>query len=674
MNTSNAIFLSYASQDAGTARRICDELRSAGLEIWFDQSELRGGDAWDASIRRQIKECSLFVPIISEATNSRSEGYFRLEWKLAVDRSHLMADDQLFFMPVVIHDVSEPTARVPDAFRARQWSRLNDDRSMSAFAERVGKLLAGNRVPSTNTLQATPALATSTPLPHIPESTARSMSSHNRTLRAMSSYKPVLLILTAIILVAGVFFVVQHFSSANNKAIESIAVMPFINDSGNTEFDYLSDGMTETLIGTLSQLPKLSVKSRSSVFRYKGKDINSQTIGKELGVQAVLNGRLVQRGDDITLNLELVEVQKENVIWSKPYNRKKADLVTLQTEIARDVSSELKTKLSGADSAKVSKTYTANPEAYQLYLKGRFFWNKRNPESLKQAAELFKQAIEKDPSYALAYAGLADTYVLYPAYYVVSGPESYPKAKAAALQALALDDSLAQAHTTLAYYLFVFESNWESGEREIRRAIALDPNYATAHHWYGIGLAARKRFDEALAELKIAESLDPLSPIIGTNLGDAHYYARRYDEAIVQYRRVLVLNGNFGYTHNKLGQALHAKKMYPEAIAEFRKAISLQSPSNPLLAISLLKSGQRDEPVKLLNELKLASAQRYIPSYYIAIVVLALGDKEEAFAWLDKAMADHSESTSLFAVDPYLDDLRADPRFKAMLKRLNLPE
>ena len=674
MNTSNAIFLSYASQDAGAARRICDELRSAGLEIWFDQSELRGGDAWDASIRRQIKECSLFVPIISANTQAREEGYFRLEWKLAVDRSYLMVDDKTFFMPVVIDDTLETSARVPDAFRARQWSRLNDDRSMSAFAERVGKLLAGNSVPSTNTPQATPALATSTPLPHIPESTARSMSSHNRTLRAMSSYKPVLLILTAIILVAGVFFVVQHFSSANNKAIESIAVMPFVNDSGNAEFDYLSDGMTETLIGSLSQLPKLSVKARSSVFRYKGKDINSQTIGKELGVQAVLNGRLVQRGDDITLNLELVEVQKENVIWSKPYNRKKVDLVTLQTEIARDVSSELKTKLSGADSAKVSKTYTANPEAYQLYLKGRFFWNKRNPESLKQAAELFKQAIEKDPSYALAYAGLADTYVLFSAYGIATGLESFPKAKAAAMQALALDDSLAQAHTVLAYYLFVFESNWDGAEKEFRRAIALDPNYATAHHWYGLDLATRKRFEESMAELRIAESLDPLSPIIGSSLGLSLYYARRYDDAIAQYQRVLALNESFDNAYFTVGRSLHFKKMYTEAIAAFRKAISFQSRVKPFLAISLLKSGQRDEAVKMLNELKRASAQRYIPGNSIAIVALALGDKEEALAWLEKDMADHSEATSEYAVDPYLDDLRDEPRFKAMLKRLNLPE
>ena len=685
-----AIFLSYASQDADAAHRICDALRAAGLEVWFDQSELRGGDSWDASIRKQIKDCALFVPIISANTNARSEGYFRLEWKLAVDRSHLMADDQLFFMPVMIDDVAEPVARVPDAFRARQWSRLTDDKSTAVFAERVDKLLTGSDSMSKNSPNYTPVLAIETKLIRSPDRAKRPTgTSDGRTpgsvsnetpprnaLRSLTGYKTTFLIAAIIAAVVTVaFFIVQHFASANNtKPIESIAVMPFVNDSGNAEFEYLSDGMTDTLIGTLSQLPKLSVKARSSVFRYKGKDLNSQTIGKELGVQAVLNGRLVQRGDDITLHLELVEVQKENVIWSKPYNRKKADLVTLQTEIARDVSSELKTKLSGSDIAKVGKTYTANPEAYQLYLKGRFLWNKRTAESLLAAEKLFKQAIENDPGYALAYSGLADTYLVFPTYYVESGLESFPKAKTAAMQALALDESLAPAHATLASYLNEFESNWESAEKEYRRAIALDPNYATARQWYGEGLSVIKRFDESLTEFRIAESLDPLSPVIGTGLGTTHYYARRYDEAIAQYQRVLALNDKFGFAHRRLGMALHAKKMYPEAIAEFHKAISLDNRAEPFLAIALLKSGQHDEAVKILSELKRASTKRYIPGYAIAIVVLARGDKEEALALLEKDIAEHSVARKWYAVEPYLDDLRSEPRFKAMLKRLNLPE
>ena len=700
-----AIFLSYASQDADAARRICEALRSAGLEIWFDQSELRGGDAWDASIRKQIKECALFVPLISDNTNAREEGYFRLEWKLAVDRSHLMADDKTFFVPVILGDTPEPTARVPDAFRTRQWSRLNDDQAIAAFAIRVAKLVAGRASPSINARNAAPVLAVEYAVeasptrspdgaafspgmlkaggtsgaggnPGIVANQATPRITPEKASGSMTGYKTALLIAAAIATVAtAAFFIVQYFASANNtKPIESIAVMPFVNASGNAEFEYLSDGMTETLIGTLSQLPKLSVKARSSVFRYKGKDTNPQTIGRELSVQAVLNGRLVQRGDDIALSLELVEVQKENVIWSEQYNRKKADLVTLQTEIARDVSGKLKTKLSGADSAKVAKIYTANPEAYQLYLKGRFFWNKRTAESLLQAEALFKQAIEKDPGYALAYSGLAETYALFSAYRVMSGLESYPKAKAAALRALELDDSLAEAHAALAIYLGDFERNRTEAEKQYRRAIELNPKYATAHHWYGMSLGIVKRFDEALVELKIAESLDPLSPIIGTNLGDTLYYARRFDEAIAQYQRVLRLNENFGYAHGQLGKVLHVKKMFPEAIAAFRKAIQLQSPKEAQLAISLLKIGQRDQAVNLLDELKRASVTRYVPRYNIAIVALALGDKEDALAWLEKDMADQSPTSSEFAVDPYLDELHNEPRFKAMLKQLNLPE
>jgi TolB-like protein len=261
--------------------------------------------------------------------------------------------------------------------------------------------------------------------------------------------------ISVVVLVAGITAFAVYLRGRNsNAAINSIAVMPFVNEGGNAELEYVSDGMTDTLISTLSQLPNLSVKARSSVFRYKGKQTSPQTMGKELNVQAILNGRVSQRGDQLVLTLELVDTQTENAIWSEQYNRKQADLVTLQSEIARDVSSKLKTKLSGTDEAKLAKTYTANPEAYQLYLKGKFFWNKRTGESLKQAAELYRQAAEKDPNYALAYSGLAETYVLFSSYDVAPANDSMPQAKAAALRALEIDDSLAEAPTALGFYLF----------------------------------------------------------------------------------------------------------------------------------------------------------------------------------------------------------------------------
>ncbi len=482
-----------------------------------------------------------------------------------------------------------------------------------------------------------------------------------------------LLVLAVIVL--GGFFGYRYVTPA--KQIESIAVMPFVNDSGNTDGEYLSDGMTETLINSLSQVPNLNVKARASVFRYKGKEIDPKKVASELGVQAILTGRVVQRGDQLTLSVELIDGLTENTIWGNKYERKASDLVAMQSEVARDVSGKLKSKLSGADAAKVEKTYTANPEAYQLYLKGRFAWNRRTIESLKQAAEFFKQAIEKDPNYALAYAGLAETYALFSQYNVASSKDSMPQAKAAALRALELDDSLAAPHAALQAYFTFYEFDRVAGEKEIRRAIELDPNYATAYHWLGGDvLYPTKRFDEAIAALRRAEELDPLSPIIGTNLGDVLLYAGRYDEAIVQYQRVLSLDPNFANAFSGLGLTHWQKGMKPEAIAEMRKYVELSGSSigKGDLGFFLARSGQRDEAVKLLAELKQASSQRYVPGTAIALIHLGLGEKEEALDLLEKEIDDRGPYSTYYAVMPELDDLRTEPRFKAMLKRLNLPE
>ena len=459
-------------------------------------------------------------------------------------------------------------------------------------------------------------------------------------------------------------------------AIESIAVMPFVNESGNADVEYLSDGMTETLINSLSQIPNLRVKARSSVFRYKGREIDPKKIAAELNVQAILTGRVVQRGDQLTLNLELIDSQTENVLWGNIYERKFSELVALQSEIARDVSNKLKTKLSGADAAKVEKNYTANAEAYQLYLRGKFSWNKRTSESLKQAAELYRQAIEKDPNYALAYSGLAETYVLFSSYDVAPADDSMPQAKAAALRALAIDDSLAEAHNALGFYLSNYEWDRDGSEKEYRRAIELKPSYATAHHWLGADLVNVKRFDDSLLELRRAEELDPLSPIIGTNLGDTLVFARRYDEAIAQYKRTLVLNPNFASAHRGLGWAYGSRGMYPEAIAETRTAIELniRSSAKGYLGLWLARSGKREDAGQLLNELKQESARNYVQPYTFALIYIGLGSKEEALNWLEKQMSGHAETANQYAVAPELDELRSEPRFKAMLKRMNLPE
>ncbi len=474
----------------------------------------------------------------------------------------------------------------------------------------------------------------------------------------------------AAIVLAG-FYGYRYFAPTNQ--IESIAVMPFVNESGNADVEYLSDGMTETLIKSLSNLPNLNVKPRSSVFRYKGKDTDLPTIAKELNVQAILTGRVVQRSDQVTLSLELVDVSRDSVIWSEQYNRKQSDLVALQSEIARDVSAKLKSKLSGTDAAKIEKKYTENAEAYQLYLKGRYQWNKRTSESLKQAVEFFNQAVEKDPNYALAYSGLAESYTLFGNYSVAPQLDAMPKAKAAALRAIELDDSLAETRVALGIYYANFAWNQPAAENEFRRAIALNPNYATAHQQFAIEcLTAMGRLDEAVAEGKRAEELDPLSPIIGADLGQILARARRFDESIAQLNKVIALEQNFWVAYWYLGQAYHGKGQYAEAVAAYRKSLTLNNNSfiKALLIRSLARTGERGEAVNLLAELQAESARRYVSSSAFAIAYEALGEKDKAFTFLEKEVAERASRPPLFAISPIWDDLRDDPRFAAVIVKV----
>src|SRR5438128_2085569 len=344
------------------------------------------------------------------------------------------------------------------------------------------------------------ATAPTTVLPaQPPSSTTRELKPKRRPVLIAG-----VLLISAAVAVAGYFYLTRK----DKAAIQSIAVMPFVNASGNADVEYLSDGMTETLIKSLSQLPNLAVKSRSTVFYYKGKETSPKKIGEELNVQAVLLGRVVQRGDDLKLNLELVNTNTQDVIWSEQYNRKQSDLVSLQSEIAKDVSTKLKSKLSGADEAKVAKTSTANPEAYQAYLKGRYYWNRRTAENLKKAIEQFKAATDRDPNYALAYAGLADCYVLLNEYAGTPTSESLPQAKAYAERALSLDEQLSEPHATLG----AIDDNWwqwSEAEREFKRAIEINPNYATTYHWYSDLLRILGQFDEAALIAKRAHEIDP---------------------------------------------------------------------------------------------------------------------------------------------------------------------
>lgn len=474
-----------------------------------------------------------------------------------------------------------------------------------------------------------------------------------------------------VIVAASAYF---YLSRGKSSAVKnSIAVLPFVNVSGDPNMEYLSDGICESLINSLSQLPNLSVKARSTVFRYKGQQTDPQKVGTELGVQAILNGRVVERGDDLTLSLELVDAKTGDQIWGEQYQRSRSDLLTLQNEIARDVSGKLRVKLSGADERKLTKNYTDDNEAYQLYLQGRYHWNKRTEAEIKKSIEYFNQAIARDPNYALAYAGLAESYVVLPEYSHTPPTETFPKAKAAAQKALELDNTLGEALLTLA--VDKQDHDPAGAESDFQKAIALDPNNPTAHQWYGEFLGQEGRMDESIAEMRRAQALDPLSLIINKQLGTALLFARRYDESIAQEKKVLEMDANFAPAYRDLGWCYTKKGMYDEAIPAFQKAIALangDASKPPGLAYALAKAGRRDEAQKILTEMKERQRSEHVDAGDFAIIHAALGEKEAAFADLEKAYQEHSPWMAYLKIDPSLDDLRDDPRFQDLVRRVGL--
>jgi eukaryotic-like serine/threonine-protein kinase len=515
----------------------------------------------------------------------------------------------------------------------------------------------------------------------------RTTSSAEYIVTSIKQNKKATAVVLAILLVgcAGLYFLVRpsappkqadETGAAQPKAISSLAVLPFANASHDPDAEFLSDGISESLINSLSQLSGLKVMARTTAFRYKGNDADPQAVGRELKVDAVLTGKITWQGDSLIVQADLINAADGSQMWGERYSRKVSGILAVQDEIARQISERLRLKLTGREEKLLAKKYTENTDAYQLYLKGRFQWNRRTGESLKNAVEFYKRAIELDPNYALAYVGLAECYVLFEVFSVAPARESMPQAKAAVEKALELDDSLAEAHAALGYYLTLFAWDKPAAEREFRRAIELNPNYPTAHHWYGSVLAAMGRFDESIAEGKRAEELDPLSPIISTDVGVNLFYARRFDEAIAQFKHALTLDTNFYFMHSSLGIAYDAKGMYAEAISAFRKAIELGNDpwDVAFLARSLARAGQRAEAVKLLGQLKAESARRYVSKFSIALIYAALGDKDQAIAWLEKDFAERTFSPPFYAVDPMLDDLRSDPRFADLVRRAASPQ
>jgi serine/threonine-protein kinase len=464
--------------------------------------------------------------------------------------------------------------------------------------------------------------------------------------------------------------------------IGSVAVMPFENATGNPDIEYLSDGLTEGLINSLSRLPDLAVKARSSVFRYKGKGTDVQQVGKELAVQAVLNGRLQQRGDVLLLNIELVDAGTGNQIWGENYERKVEELSLLENEITRGVALGLRERLSGADALRLSKQNAADPEALPLYLRGRFYWNRRTVPDIERSIDYFQSAIAKDPAYAPAYAGLADAYVVLPAYQPSASHDVYPKARSAAQKALQIDDSLAEAHATLGVVLHEYDWKFTESEEEFKRALDLNPNYATAHHWYAELLLDLGRYDEAVAEIKVAQSLDPLSLIINTAVGTLLTASGKHEEAIVQLQNAIEMDANFARAHLRLAFAYEDLDRFADAAVEYEKH-SIAS-GRPIADAAAEATQLKDAANRLgpegywrkLIEIGEKRSEQQTPDAPIPVAQAAryarIGQRENAISILEKAYEQRGPGVlrlNLRAFDP----IRSDPRFQRVREKIGLP-
>ena len=489
-------------------------------------------------------------------------------------------------------------------------------------------------------------------------------------------------VIVAAAISVSLFFLGRYTSSKQSEGPaspeKSIAVLPFDNLSRDQENAYFAEGIQDEILSRLAKIADLKVISRTSTQKYKSTPDNLREIAKQLGVSNILEGSVQKVADQVRVSVQLINATSDAHLWAEIYDRKLTDIFAVESDIAKTIAETLRAKLTGSEEQMMSMKPTENTQAYELYLKGRFFWNKRTGADLRKAIEYFNQAIAKDPNYALAYAGLADSYLLLSAFGAASPSDSLPQAKAAAKRALEIDDTSAEAHTSLGQILLFYDFDFAGSTREFKRAITLNPNYATAHHWYGSGPpTCLGEFDRGIAELKRAQQLDPLSLIINADLGGAFVAARHYDEAITQLRKTIEMDPRFYFAHWNLGEALELKGQLPEAIAEYKKAAELDEDPFVLALVGQAdaKLGQRDEAIKILSQLERLATKRYVANYSFAIMHMALGEKAKAIDWLERAYRDRSGPEIVgIKVDPMLDPLHGDPRFEALVQKVLAPK
>jgi TolB-like protein/tetratricopeptide (TPR) repeat protein len=678
---SHAVFLSYASQDAEAAQRICEALRAAGIEVWFDQSALRGGDVWDQTIRKQIKTCALFIAVISRHTHERDEGYFRLEWKLAVDRCHLMAADRAFLLPVVIDDTRDDDERVPERFREVQWTQLPGGVAPATFVERVRRLMSGelSQEPTGTASEAVRVSAAPTT---------------RKPLQVSWRSKAALLAMIAVVVVALGYLVANRLvlskrgaevgavpgsaaqsapSTAFNPPPHSIAVLPFVNLSGDASQDYFSDGLTEELLNSLADIDGLQVAARTSSFSFK-EHPDIATVAHKLNVAAVLEGSVRRSANTIRITAQLINAVTGFHLWSKTYDRDLGDVLKLQTEIATAVASALKVTLLGDVAAKVELGGTRNPAAFDAYLRGaKAYSSFRDAKDLSAAIAAYTEAIRLDPHYAVAFAARSIALSIYAGYeeHVLAAiREGFAKAQADPHQALELAPELAEAHLALASVAENGALDFRKASESYERALALAPGSARVLRQSGYFAVSMGHFDTGLAALRRAVVLDPLALDSHSFLAQGLLLARRYEEAVAAFTDLISLAPDFtggyavrGFAYWGLGDLERAR-----ASCEVKPDYST---SQQCLAMIYEKLGRHTDAQAELAKLKAQDGDA--DAYQYAEIYAQWGNLPKALEWLETALRLRDPGLVSLKTDPLMDPLRKEARFQAIVRELKFP-
>jgi TolB-like protein/Tfp pilus assembly protein PilF len=664
-----AVFLSYASEDADAASRICQALRDAGIEVWFDRSELRGGDAWDAQIKKQIHDCALFIPLISAHTNERSEGYFRGEWHLGTRRLHNMADDAAFLVPVVVDETREADARVPEEFFRAHWTRLPGGEALPAFAQRVRQLLGLDHA-------AVPAPRSATTGASEPGARTAGASRPRGAPFLRRFALPLIALMLA--LVGGLAW--YYLAGSDTPAADSpstaaeaasteksIAVLPFADMSAGKDQEYFADGLAEELLNLLAKLPDLRVIGRTSSFQFKGRNEDLRTIGEKLHVAHILEGSVRKSGEKVRITAKLVRAADGSNLWSESYDRTVDDIFVVQDEIAREVVKALRLTLLGASS--MTRSRPVNPEAYNLALQGRFFVERRSQEDLERAVALFRRSAARDPDYAPAWAGLSQAYGKQVSNGFMPAEDGILSAREAAEKALALDPQLVDAHLAMGYIQLKRDWNWAGADASFRRALELEPGNAVALRHAGTLAMVLGRWDDAIDLTNEAIERDPLRSAAYSNLGLNLLAVQRDDEAEAAFRKAIEVEPDAGL-HLNLGVALLTQGKNDAALQSMQRETDegwrLQG-----LALAFHALGRRGESDAALSELKSKYASSM--AYQIAQTHAFRGEIDPAFRWLQRAYDQRDSGLAEIKSDRIMRGLANDPRYTAILKKLKLP-